>query len=172
MTDSVKNILGYDCFKAIAPYRGRRWTAWFAPEIPVQDGPWKLCGLPGLILEAYDTNHEYSFTATGLWQNGIPDVGYMAYDDKRGVRKQHRNKYFNDWWRYKNSNFGAKMNALYGNGKMPEKKDTAPKYDLEETNYPHDFVIWAAMCPNGCRTGTGIIQRKTKGIPMELKNQT
>jgi len=96
--------------------------------------------LPGLILEAYDTNHEYSFTATGLWQNGIPDVGYMAYDDKRGVRKQHRNKYFNDWWRYKNSNFGAKMNALYGNGKMPEKKDTAPKYDLEETNYPHDFV--------------------------------
>ncbi len=139
VTDSVKNILGYDCFKAIAPYRGRRWTAWFAPEIPVQDGPWKLCGLPGLILEAYDTNHEYSFTATGLWQNGIPDVGYMAYDDKRGVRKQHRNKYFNDWWRYKNSNFGAKMNALYGNGKMPEKKDTAPKYDLEETNYPHDL---------------------------------
>lgn len=139
VTDSVKNILGYECFKAIASYRGRRWTAWFAPEIPVQDGPWKLCGLPGLILEAYDTRHEYSFTATGLRQNGIPDVGYMAYDDKRGVTKQLRDKYFNDWWKYKNSNFAAKMNALYGNGKMPEKKDSAPKYDLEETNYPHDL---------------------------------
>ncbi len=55
---------------------------------------------------------------------------------------------------------------------MPEKKDTAPKYDLEETNYPHDFVIWAEMCLNGCRTGTEIIQRKTKGIPMELRSQT
>ena len=95
--------------------------------------------MPGLILEAYDTRHEYSFTATGLRQNGIPDVGYMAYDDKRGVTKQPRDKYFNDWWRYKNSNFAAKMNAMYGNGKMPEKKDSAPKFDMEETNYPHDL---------------------------------
>ena len=29
--------------------------------------------------------------------------------------------------------------AMYGNGKMPEKKDSAPKFDMEETNYPHDL---------------------------------
>lgn len=34
------------------------------------------------------------------------------------------------------------------------------------------YMIWAEMCLNGCRTGTEIIQRKTKGIPMELRSQT
>lgn len=51
--DSTKNILGYECAVATTDYHGRKWTAWFAPEIPVADGPWKFRGLPGLILEVY-----------------------------------------------------------------------------------------------------------------------
>ena len=46
ITDSTATILGYDCIMAICDFRGRRWTAWFTPEIPLHDGPWKLCGLP------------------------------------------------------------------------------------------------------------------------------
>ncbi len=53
--DSVKNVLGYECIIAETDYHGRHWTVWFTPEIPIQDGPWKLCGLPGLILEAYES---------------------------------------------------------------------------------------------------------------------
>ena len=51
---------------ATADFRGRRWTAWFATDIPVSDGPWKLGGLPGLILEAYDEGQQHVFTAVGL----------------------------------------------------------------------------------------------------------
>ena len=51
---------------ATADFRGRRWTAWFATDIPVSDGPWKLGGLPGLILEAYDDGQQHVFTAVGL----------------------------------------------------------------------------------------------------------
>ena len=57
-----KQIAGYDCQKAETNFLGRKWTAWFAPEIPVEDGPWKLCGLPGLILQAEDSEKEYRFT--------------------------------------------------------------------------------------------------------------
>lgn len=80
ISDETKEIIGYQCFKAIADYRGRKWTAWFAPEIPVQEGPWKLCGLPGLILEAYDSSEEYHFVADSLTQNPNSEVGFFTYD--------------------------------------------------------------------------------------------
>ncbi len=64
--DSTKNIWGYECQKAVCNFRGRRWTAWFALDIPISDGPWKLGGLPGLILEAYDAGKHYYFSIVGL----------------------------------------------------------------------------------------------------------
>ena len=66
MSDSTREMLGYTCQQATADFRGRRWTAWFATDIPVSDGPWKLGGLPGLILEAYDEGQQHVFTAVGL----------------------------------------------------------------------------------------------------------
>jgi GLPGLI family protein len=52
----TKKIGNFTCKKATASFRGRNYTAWFTTEIPLPFGPWKLQGLPGLILEAYDTN--------------------------------------------------------------------------------------------------------------------
>ena len=66
MGDSTREVLGYMCQQATADFRGRRWTAWFATDIPISDGPWKLGGLPGLILEAYDEGQQHVFTAVGL----------------------------------------------------------------------------------------------------------
>ena len=66
MGDSTREVLGYTCQQATADFRGRRWTAWFTTDIPVSDGPWKLGGLPGLILKAYDEGQQHVFTAIGL----------------------------------------------------------------------------------------------------------
>jgi GLPGLI family protein len=61
-----KEIIGNTCQKATAHFRGRIWTAWYTTNIPVQEGPWKLWGLPGLILEAYDSDSLYRFVAIGI----------------------------------------------------------------------------------------------------------
>ena len=64
--DSSKLILGHECQKAVCHYRGHCWTAWFAMDIPITDGPWKLCGLPGLILEATTEDNSHAFKLLGL----------------------------------------------------------------------------------------------------------
>lgn len=59
-------ILGYECQKATCLFRGRNYIAWFAPLIPVQHGPWKFGGLPGLILKVSDTQNIYTFECVRL----------------------------------------------------------------------------------------------------------
>jgi len=49
--NETKFILNYDCQKAICKFRGRNFVVYFSKELPFNDGPWKLSGLPGLILE-------------------------------------------------------------------------------------------------------------------------
>lgn len=45
-----KIIAGYKCQKAQTSYNNYTITAWFTEEIPIIDGPSRVCGLPGLIL--------------------------------------------------------------------------------------------------------------------------
>ena len=80
IADSTKQILNYDCQMARCTFKGRTWTAWFTADIPLDNGPWKLCGLPGLILRAYDSKQQYIFDCVGMKQ--AEEGENITYDPK------------------------------------------------------------------------------------------
>lgn len=94
--DSTKTVLGYECVMAESDYHGRHWTVWFSPEIPVQDGPWKLAGLPGLIMMAAEAEGIHSFVANGIEATDQEMPG-MPRDD--WYHKENRIKYLQGKYR-------------------------------------------------------------------------
>lgn len=66
LVDSSKSVCGYQCHMAVGRLYGREWTVWYAPEIPLPFGPYVLGGLPGLIMEAADSDGIFNFVAVGL----------------------------------------------------------------------------------------------------------
>ncbi len=61
-----KKILNYNCTKATTTFRGRSYEAWFTDDIAISNGPWKFCGLPGLIVDVRDVNSVFSYKLTGI----------------------------------------------------------------------------------------------------------
>ncbi|MUP44742.1 GLPGLI family protein [Gramella sp. BOM4] len=66
MEQESKELFGYLAQKATTSFAGREYIAWFTPEIPITDGPYKFSGLPGLILQLEDAAQDYIFSFTGL----------------------------------------------------------------------------------------------------------
>lgn len=57
----TKMISEIKCQKAEVDYGGRHWIAWFSKEIQTPEGPYIFNGLPGLIVELYDSTEDYLF---------------------------------------------------------------------------------------------------------------
>ena len=72
-TDTM-NIAGFHCQLAKGHWGGRTYTAWFCPDMPFRYGPWKLTGLPGLILQATDSTGQIAFLFERLISNHNPDL--------------------------------------------------------------------------------------------------
>lgn len=66
MHEDTTTILNIVCQKATMEFRGREYTDWFTMDIPINDGPWKLYGLPGLILKVEDSEGILNIEAFGL----------------------------------------------------------------------------------------------------------
>lgn len=85
--NETMTIVGYTCQKATCNFRGRNYTAWFTVDIPISQGPWKFCGLPGLILKVHDDAKEYVFECVGIEQQKRPII---LLDNYKTYRKTTR----------------------------------------------------------------------------------
>jgi GLPGLI family protein len=70
-------IGSYNTQKATTEFGGRQWVAWFAADIPLQDGPYKFHGLPGLIVKVEDAEKNYSWELKG--NRKVPNFSETTY---------------------------------------------------------------------------------------------
>jgi len=132
--DSTKTILDYQCIMATADYHGRKWTVWFTPEIPMQDGPWKFCGLPGLIMEASEPSGQHSFTVTGIETSSQPiyPVYNTEYEKMARIDMLRAERHYRE---NSNAMFKAATGYELGGGVDAPVTEESRKYDYLETDY-------------------------------------
>lgn len=61
-----KQISTFTVQKATTDFAGRKWIAWFTSDVPIQDGPYKFSGLPGLIVEISDDKANHKMELKGI----------------------------------------------------------------------------------------------------------
>jgi GLPGLI family protein len=89
ITADTKEIGGMNCQKATGRFKGRDYEAWFTSQLPYSNGPWKLGGLPGLIVEAYDAKKEVVFKMTAFESGGQTTVA-MPTDIVKTTPKEYK----------------------------------------------------------------------------------
>lgn len=84
------SVLGYTCRKATCDFEGRSYSAWFTQDIPINDGPYKFYGLPGMILKIEDSENFFQFVAIGLEKMENAEI---VIDDKSKYEKCTKEEY-------------------------------------------------------------------------------
>ena len=85
LTDDTLTVSGYLCQQAMATFRGLEWHVWYTEEIPSSAGPWRLRGLPGLIVKAENQAHTFCLAGLRMEESPItapeqnPEVHRMKY---------------------------------------------------------------------------------------------
>ena len=130
LTEETTTILNQKCLSATTHFRGRDYVAFYAPALVYNDGPWKFCGLPGLILSVKSKDNYLSIVASELTLNSKNNLN---------VAEKLNNKYIN--WQQFEKEFIEKMDKLILKAKSSVSKDdtgSSYKFKLEaiEIIYP------------------------------------
>ena len=85
LTADTLTVSGPLCQQATATFRGVEWRVWYTEEIPSSAGPWRLRGLPGLIIKAESEVHTFCLAGLRMEASPItapeqtPEVHRMKY---------------------------------------------------------------------------------------------
>ena len=75
-----QKIGNWETQKSTTEFGGRKWTAWFCNDIPIQDGPYKFFGLPGIIVKLEDQTQSHVFNLVGIKNLGTLEPEIYAFE--------------------------------------------------------------------------------------------
>ena len=80
-----QKIGNWETQKATTEYGGRKWTAWFCSDIPIQDGPYKFSGLPGLVVKLEDDTHSHLYNLIAIKNLGALEPEIYAFQISKEI---------------------------------------------------------------------------------------
>jgi len=127
LTDDTLTIGGLSCRRATGRLYGKLWTVWYSEEIPSSAGPWKLRGLPGLIVKAEDSEgiHRFELYET---KNEVRAINTFNNPD---YQKLSRKKMLE----FKKKTLGNPRYVKEPTYYVPKDADDVGEIDLDGTTY-------------------------------------
>lgn len=132
---SEKEKIGeFNAQKASVDFAGRKWTAWFVPDLPIQDGPYKFHGLPGMIIKVEDKTQSHSFVLKGIAK--IPDNQEWKSDAEKkvfgSIYEINQDKYKKQVIDYRNNPTKGIRQMMAGNTKVTMIDESGKPVDIEK----------------------------------------
>jgi GLPGLI family protein len=124
----------FNAQKASLYFAGRIWTAWFVSDIPIQDGPYKFHGLPGLIIKIEDKTKSHSFVLKEIKkltsdQEWVSDGEKNAFGNTIAIDQQKYKKQVVD---FRNNPTKGMRQMLSGNTKVMMIDENGKPLDIEK----------------------------------------
>jgi GLPGLI family protein len=119
--------------KAVADFAGRQWTGWFVTDIPIQDGPYKFHGLPGLIVKIEDKTNSHSYNLKEI--KNLKDEEWTNETDKKrfgALISLSEDKYKKQFLDSRNNPTKGMRQMLSNGAKVMMTDEKGNKLDIEE----------------------------------------
>jgi len=137
--EDTMTISGYKCQKAITRVSGRNYEVWFAPEIPISDGPFKFFGLPGLVIQAEDTKGFFQFKLKAIKEvENIKTLIKNLVTPKNHLIVTTKNKYLKARKNFQNSSINDMLSS-YGITVEMDKQDERAMKKKDQDNNPMEL---------------------------------
>ncbi|MCA6066534.1 GLPGLI family protein [Chryseobacterium sp. RG1] len=124
----------FNAQKASVNFAGRKWTAWFVPDLPIQDGPYKFYGLPGMIIKVEDNTQSHSFVLKGIKK--IPNDQEWKSDGEKKIFGSlfeiDQDKYKKQFMDYRNNPTKGMRQMMSGNTKITMIDESGKPLDMEK----------------------------------------
>lgn len=153
---------------ATGEYRGKKWNVLYDENIPTTAGPWKLHGLPGLIMSASDNDSIHTFKFVALYNDSLPVIHEKYFvlsvptsgGGNRLVTKQYQKRTHEQMMNLRKKTIGSKIYASNPKFSFP----TLGPNDVDCTILNDDFESRANVI-----SGVAVLDKAHKFQPLELE---